>query len=84
MSAVVTPCGYPFLLLLICKLAAANEVLIVILSLCSSTYEPAYVILFSNLMHYFFIKSIVFLYMFRPILCSSSGGLNCIYTASGS
>jgi len=43
-----------------------------------------YVILFSNLMHYFFIKSTVFLYMFRAILCFSSGGLNCIYTASGS
>jgi len=35
-------------------------------------------------MHNFFIKSIMFLYMFRAILCSSSGGLNCIYTASGS
>ena len=34
-------------------------------------------------MHYFFIKSIVFLYMFRGILCSSSGGINCSYTASG-
>ena len=43
-----------------------------------------YVILFSSLMHNFFIKSIVFLYMFRAILCSFSGGLNCIYTASGS
>ena len=43
-----------------------------------------YVILFSNLMHNFFIKSIVSLYMFRAILRSSSGGLNCIYTASGS
>ena len=43
-----------------------------------------YVILFSNLMDNFFIKSIVFLYMFRALLCSSSGGLNCIYTASGS
>jgi hypothetical protein len=43
-----------------------------------------YVILFSNLMHIFFIKSIAFLYMFRALLCSSSGGLNCIYTASGS
>jgi len=32
-------------------------------------------------MHYFLIKSIVFLYMFRAILCSYSGGLNCIYTA---
>ena len=42
------------------------------------------VILFCNLMHNFFIKSIVFLYMFRAILCPSSGGLNCIYTASGS
>jgi len=36
------------------------------------------------LMHNFFIKSIVFLYMFRAILCSSSGGLNCIYAGSGS
>jgi len=35
-------------------------------------------------MHYFFIKSNVFLYMFRAILCSSSRGLICIYTASGS
>ena len=43
-----------------------------------------YVILFSNLMHNFFIKSILFLYMFREILCSFSGGLNYIYTASGS
>ena len=43
-----------------------------------------YVILFSNLMHTFFIKSIVFLFMFLAILCSSSGGLNCICTASGS
>jgi len=34
-------------------------------------------------MHNFFIKSITFLYMFRTLLCSSSGGLNCIYTASG-
>jgi hypothetical protein len=34
-------CGNAFLLLLICTLAAANEGLIVILSLCSSTYEPA-------------------------------------------
>ena len=42
------------------------------------------VILSSNLIHYFFIKSIVFLYMFRAILCSPSGGLNCIHTASGS
>ena len=40
--------------------------------------------LFSNLMHNFFIKFIAFLYMFRALLCSSSGGLNCIYTASGS
>ena len=47
-------------------------------------YIECYVILFSNLMHNFFIKSIVYLYMFRAILCSSSGGLNCIYTASGS
>ena len=46
--------------------------------------KEAHVILFSNLMHYFFIKSVVFLYMFWAILCSSSGGLNCIYTASGS
>ena len=43
-----------------------------------------YVVLFSNLMHNFFIKSIAFLYMFPAILCSSSGGLNCICTASGS
>jgi len=43
-----------------------------------------YVILFSNLMHNFFIKSIVFLYMFRALLCSYSGGLFCIYTVSGS
>jgi len=42
------------------------------------------VILFSNLMHNFFIKYIVFLYMFRALLRSSSGGLNCIYSASGS
>jgi len=35
-------------------------------------------------MHNFFIKSIVFLYMFRAIICSSSRGLNCTYTASGS
>jgi len=35
-------------------------------------------------MHYFFIKPIVFPYTFRAILCSSSGWLNCIYTASGS
>lgn len=42
MSAVVMPCGHPFLLLLICTLAAANEVLIVILSLCSGTNEPAF------------------------------------------
>ena len=45
--------------------------------------HSSYVILFSNLVRYFFIKSIVFLYMFRAILCSSSGGLNCMYTASG-
>ena len=41
-------------------------------------------VLFANLMHNFFIKSIVFLYMFRALLCSSSGGLNCIYASSGS
>jgi len=35
-------------------------------------------------MNNFFIKSIFFLYMFRALLCSSSGGLNGIYTASGS
>jgi len=35
-------------------------------------------------MHNSFIKSTAFLYMFRALLCSSSGGLNCIYTASGS
>jgi hypothetical protein len=29
-------------------------------------------VLFAILMHYFFIKSIVFLYMFRALLCSSS------------
>jgi len=40
--------------------------------------------LFSNLMHNFFIKSTAFLYMFRALLCSSSGELNCIYSASGS
>ena len=51
---------------------------------CKIAKNEHYVILFSNLMHYFFIKSIVFPYMFREILCSSSGGLNCIYTASGS
>ena len=39
---------------------------------------------FANLMHTFFIKSIVFVYMFRALLCSSSGGLNCIYASSGS
>jgi hypothetical protein len=37
MSAVVTPCGHPFLLLLICTLAAANEGLIAIFSLCTGT-----------------------------------------------
>jgi hypothetical protein len=26
---------------------------------------------------------IIYLYMFRAILCSSSGGQNCIFTASG-
>ena len=35
--------------------------------------------LFANWTHNFFIKSIVFLNMFRALLCSSSGGLNCIY-----
>jgi len=35
-------------------------------------------------MHNFFIESIAFFYMFRERLCSSSGGLNCIYKASGS
>ena len=38
-------------------------------------------VLFANLMHNFPIKSIVFLYMFRELLCSSSGGLNCIYAS---
>ena len=32
-------------------------------------------VLFANLMHNFFIKSIIFLYMFRALLCSSSGDL---------
>jgi len=32
-------------------------------------------------MHNFFIKSIVFPYMFRALLCSSSGGLNLYPTA---
>ena len=41
-------------------------------------------VLFANLMHNYFIKSIVFLYMFRASLCPSSGGLNCIYASSGS
>ena len=40
--------------------------------------------LFAILVHSFFITSIVFLYMFRALLCSSSGGLNCIYASSGS
>jgi len=35
-------------------------------------------------MHNFFIKSTAFLHMFWALLCSSSRGLNCIYTASGS
>ena len=35
------------------------------------------IVLFANLMHNFFIKSIVFLYMFRALLRPSSGGLNC-------
>ena len=48
------------------------------------TFRATYVNLFSNLMHNFFIKSIVFLYMFRALIYSSSGGLNCIYTACGS
>jgi hypothetical protein len=47
-------------------------------------FRMSYVILFSNFMHNFFIKSTAFLYMFLALLCSSSGGLNCIYTASGS
>jgi len=42
MSAVATPYGHPFLLLLICTLAAANEGLIVMLSLCSGNYEPVF------------------------------------------
>ena len=41
-------------------------------------------VLFAKLMNNFFIKSIVFLYMFRALLCSSPGGLNCIYASSGS
>jgi len=41
-------------------------------------------VLFANLMHNFFIKSIIFLYVFRAQLCSSSGGLNCTYASSGS
>ena len=60
------------------------HVLAITLPSSGSTTPISYVILFSNLMYNFFIKSIVFLYMFRAILCSSSGGLNCIYTASGS
>jgi len=35
-------------------------------------------------MHSLFIKYTAILYMFRALLCSSSGGLNCNYTASGS
>jgi len=35
-------------------------------------------------MHNIFIKSIVFLYMFRALLFSSSGGLNCTYASSDS
>jgi len=35
-------------------------------------------------MHNFFSKSIAFIYMFQALLCSSSGGLSCIYTVSGS
>jgi len=31
-----------------------------------------------------FIKSIVFLYMFWELLCSSSGRFNCTYALSGS
>jgi len=35
-------------------------------------------------MHKFFINTfIVFLYMFRALLCSSSGGQNCVSAASG-
>jgi hypothetical protein len=41
-------------------------------------------VLFASLMHNFFIKPVVLLYMFRALLCSSSGGLNCIYASSGS
>ena len=48
------------------------------------TYSPSIKVLFANLMLSFFIKSTVFLYMFRALLCSSSGGLNCIYASSRS
>ena len=41
-------------------------------------------VLFANFMHSSFIKCTVFLYMIRALLCSSSGGLNCIYASSGS
>jgi hypothetical protein len=41
-------------------------------------------VLFVSLMHNLFIKSIAFLYMFRALFCSSSGGLKCIYASSGS
>jgi len=46
--------------------------------------KPVVCNLVFQLMHNFFIKYIAFLYMFRALVCSSSGGLNCIYIASGS
>jgi len=46
-----------------------------IISLCVALSLHVYVMLFSNLLHYFFIKSTAFLYMFRALLCSSSGDL---------
>jgi len=60
------------------------QLLVTVITWKNNAQSVLYVILCSNLMHNFFIKSIVFLYMFLAILCSSSGGLNCIYTASGS
>ena len=48
------------------------------------TLEDIIKVLFANLLHNFFIKSIVFLYMFLALLCSSSGGPNCVYASSGS
>ena len=35
-------------------------------------------VLFANLMHNLFIKSIIFLYMFSALFCSLSGELNCM------